>query len=136
MASKNNKRKYAAVALGIVGIAGLSLASAATLNVNEASPLVGVSTGNECDTAVDVAYTTTFTAGAFKVTEVKVSGIAAACAGQPIKVYVLDNTAPTAATLATVSGTVPTGTGDQSLTLAVTSAVSASTVYNAAVAIS
>lgn len=130
MATKTNKRKYAAVALGIVGIAGLSLASAAQLNVNESSPLVGVSTGAECDTVVDVAYTTSFAAGAFTVDSVDVSDVHADCDGKDIIVYVLDNAG---VQVGTATGTVD-GTGAVSLTPA--AAIDAADVYQAAVAIS
>lgn len=130
MATKNSKRKYAAVALGIVGIAGLSLASAAQLNVNETSPLVGVGTENECDGAVDVAYTTSFAAGAFSVASIEVSDIHADCAGTDIDVYVLDDSGDQ---VGSATGTVD-GTG--SVTLTPAAAIDAVDVYQAAVAIS
>jgi len=62
MAKKKNTRKYAAVALGIVGVAGLSLASAAQLNVTTDQIAVGSDTFAACDTdaandGINVSYT-------------------------------------------------------------------------------
>lgn len=133
MASKNNKRKYAAVVLGIVGIAGLSLASAATLGVTQESPLVGVSLTAECDTAVNVDYTTAFNAGAtpnFSVSSINVTDISDECDGDTITVHVLNNSG-------TQVGTA-TGTLDDSgvANLTPAAALNAANVYEIAVAIS
>ncbi|WP_062213358.1 hypothetical protein [Demequina oxidasica] len=135
--AKNNKRKYAAIALGIVGIAGLGLASAAQLTVNQSSPLVGIGTDNGCDTnGVDVSYTSSFANNAFKVDTVKVSGIDANCANKTITVYVQNNAA-TPVTLGTAAGNI-TGT---SVTLTPTptspaTKIDPANVYGAAVSIS
>lgn len=134
--NKINARKYAAVALGIVGIAGLSLASAAQLTVNEDSPLVGVSESTDCDTAVDVAYETSYAgSGAFVVDSVEVSGINDKCDGKEINVYILDNNGNE---LGSASGAVGTS-GAVSLTTitptAPASSVNAEQVYEAAVSI-
>ncbi|WP_430868381.1 hypothetical protein [Demequina aurantiaca] len=137
MAKKNNKRKYAAVALGIVGIAGLSLASAAQLNVTQTSPLVGIGVDNGCDTdGVNVAYTTSFASNSFKVDTIKVTGIDAACTGKTITVYVQNN-ASTPVTLGTGATTLTAAT---SVTLTPTATSPATTinpanVYGAAVSI-
>ena len=82
MAKKKNSRKALAVALGIMGIAGLSLASASQLNIT-ASP-ANLATGTQafaaaCDDAVNVAYTTGGTATAPTYTGFVISGIADAC---------------------------------------------------------
>lgn len=54
---KNNKRKVVAVALGIVGIAGLSLASAATLTVEAANEVaIGSDTFAACAETASVDY--------------------------------------------------------------------------------
>ncbi|WP_062077891.1 hypothetical protein [Demequina globuliformis] len=130
--TKNSARKYAAVALGLVGIAGLSLASAAQLTVNEDSPLVGVSTGAECDTAVNVDYTTTYAGGVFSAATVEVSDINVAspggCVGRELIVYVLD---VSGATLAEVKTTIDAAS--ESINLP--TGVNAAAVRNAAVAI-
>jgi hypothetical protein len=93
MAKKKNSRKVLAVALGIMGIAGLSLASASQLNIT-ATPNISTGTqtfGDPCDDAVNVAYTLAGTSIAPTFTDVKISGIAAACVTVPVKAisYVL-----------------------------------------------
>jgi hypothetical protein len=86
---KNNSRKALAVALGILGVAGLSLASASQLNIT-ASP-ENLATGTQtfaaaCDTDVSVAYTTgTAVNGTATYTGYVVSGIADACMTSPAK---------------------------------------------------
>ncbi len=83
MAKKKNSRKALAVALGIMGIAGLSLASASQLNIT-ASP-GNLATGTQtfaaaCDDTVSVAYTTGVAAnGTATYTGFVISGIADAC---------------------------------------------------------
>lgn len=80
---KNNSRKALAVALGIMGVAGLSLASASQLNITATSD--NLATGTQtfaaaCDTDVSVAYTTgTAANGTATYTGYVVSGIADAC---------------------------------------------------------
>ena len=79
---KNNSRKALAVALGIMGVAGLSLASASQLNITATENLAtGVATfGTACDNTVTVAYTTGVAAnGTATYTGYTVSGIADAC---------------------------------------------------------
>ncbi len=82
MAKKNNSRKVLAVALGIVGVAGLSLASASTLtvNVNDDNIAVGTNTFDAaCDDAVTVDYTYDLVNNTYD--ELLISGIAAGCNG-------------------------------------------------------
>src|SRR5690606_35067545 len=82
MAKKNNSRKVLAVALGIVGVAGLSLASASTLtvNVNDDNIAVGTNTFDAaCDDAVTVDYTYDLVNNTYD--ELLISDIAAACNG-------------------------------------------------------
>lgn len=137
MAKNNNKRKYAAVALGIIGIAGLGLASAAQLTVNQASPLVGIGVDNGCDTdGVDVSYTTSFANNAFKVDTIRVSNISTACAGKTINVYVQNNAA-TPVTLGTGAGVLTSATSVTLTPTAITPAttINPANVYGAAVSI-
>lgn len=80
--NKKNSRKALAAALGIMGIAGLSLASASqlTVNVNDSNIAVGQGTFNAaCDDAVTVDYTYNVAAGTYD--ELTISGIDAACSG-------------------------------------------------------
>ena len=61
---KSNKgRKSAAIALAVVGVAGLSLASAAQLTINNSSLGAGTSVVAPCDkTGITVGYTNTYAA--------------------------------------------------------------------------
>lgn len=118
----STRRKSAAIALAIIGVAGLSLASAAQLNVNASSLGAGTTLVASCDDAVDVAFTNIVTAGAYMVDDVIVSDIAAACDGLTIGITVQGVTP----TEQTVSGT--------SATFAVTG-VSAEAVEDVAVVI-
>ncbi len=113
MAKKNNSRKVLAVALGIVGVAGLSLASASTLtvNVNDDNIAVGTNTFDAaCDDAVTVDYTYSIPGGTY--TNLLVSDISEDCVGKTLAYtlhYTLaDNTPGTiAATPTVVAGTSP-----------------------------
>lgn len=107
MAKKKNSRKALAVALGIMGIAGLSVASASqlTVNVNDDNIAVGTNTfAAACDDAVDVDYTYSIAANAYD--ELTISGIDASCAGNSLE-YTLTTSAadPTAVVTPLVAGT-------------------------------
>lgn len=105
---KNNKRKFAALALALVGVAGLSVASAATLTV-EASPEVAIGTATfaACDNSVEVDYD--YSPTSFLIDEVTVTDIAAACLDEEILV-VIEDSAVEPAELARFVGTVEGGT--------------------------
>lgn len=125
------RRKSVAVALAFVGVAGLSLASAAQLGVTSTSLGAGTSVVASCDTdGIGVAYTTTFDAasGAYRTGSVVLSGMAAGCTGAQASITLSDGTAA----LATVTGVPVTG-ADQTFTLP--SSVSAAAIQNAAVVI-
>jgi hypothetical protein len=95
MHTKKTHRKVVAVALGVLGVAGLSLASASTLNVNAGSNIqAGVDTVAACQGVTPVAAAfgaPTLTSGAYKTTSVTLSGIVTACAGKSLKVAFLDS---------------------------------------------
>ncbi len=80
----NNRRKSAAIALAVIGIAGLSLASASTLTINSGSIAAGTVSVTGCDDAVDVDYTFGLNGMDYEVTDVVVSDIATACDGAAI----------------------------------------------------
>ena len=85
----STRRKSAAIALAIVGVAGLSLASAATLSLSTSSVQAGSTTFVACqDAAISVAYTTAWdsAAAAYRTTGVTVSGIASGCNSKSILV--------------------------------------------------
>lgn len=77
----SSRRKAAAVGIAIIGIAGLSLASAATLNITSDQLAAGTITVSGCDDAVTASYTTTYnsTSKAYDVSAVVLSDIAPAC---------------------------------------------------------
>jgi|SRR5690554_2799081 len=87
---KNNKRKVVAVALGLIGIAGLSVASAATLNITTATEVaVGTDTFAACAENASVAYSyvaDSSQASGYAVDEVTVTVTDGDCAGQDIEV--------------------------------------------------
>ncbi|MBX9245786.1 hypothetical protein ICW40_13340 [Actinotalea ferrariae] len=105
----STRRKSAAIALAVVGIAGLSLASASTLQVTGGTIQAGTSLNAACDTnGVAAAFESAWAATQYKADKVVISGIEAACSGGTIRVSVL-NAAGTQ--LAEVSGAVPAAAG-------------------------
>ena len=77
----STRRKAAAIAIAVIGVAGLSLAAAAQLTVNSASLGAGSAIVTSCDGAVNLSYTVV----GMDVTEVTVNGVdPAACLGQHI----------------------------------------------------
>ena len=131
----STRRKSAAIALAIVGIAGLSLAAAAQLTVTSNSLGAGSIDVSSCDTdGVNVAYTTGFANGAYGVTGVTISGIdietaltPATCTGRT-----LDVTLYNAAGGSLCTHTATVSTASHTLTL---SAAAAKDVVGVAVVI-
>jgi len=77
----STRRKSAAIALAVVGIAGLSLAAAAQLTVSSATLGAGSVVVTSCDSAVSLTYTLTGT----NVSAVVVKGVdPVACLGLKI----------------------------------------------------
>lgn len=104
MAKKKNSRKALAAALGVLGIAGLSLASASNLIVNT-TPNIAVGEGTfaaACDTSVDVDYTYNAAAGTY--TNLVISDIAPACNGLDLT-YALTTTGADPSATVAISGT-------------------------------
>jgi len=98
----STRRKAAAIAIAVIGVAGLSLAAAAQLNITSDSLGAGSIDVGACDTdGIAVDYTVL---GA-NVTEVLLSGVAAACDTDDFSV-----------TLTGTSGTLQTVSGALSLT--------------------
>ena len=83
---KKHTRKYAAAALAVAGVAGLSLAAAATLTVDTAQEIaIGSGTFAPCDAdGVTVSYDYTTADGEFVINTVTVGDIDAACTGESI----------------------------------------------------
>lgn len=100
------RRKSAAVALAVLGVAGLSLASASTLNVTSSSLQAGSATLVQCDTdGVNVSYSYGYVAGEYQATGVTVTGIAAACDGGQIGVTLTAGSTTATLASAAISGT-------------------------------
>ena len=77
----STRRKSAAIALAVVGIAGLSLAAAAQLNIGVGSLGAGNSVVSACQaTAITVSFAPGApVAGEYPATQVTLGGIAAGC---------------------------------------------------------
>ena len=117
---KNNSRKALAVALGIMGVAGLSLASASQLTINTTTPNIAVGQGSflaACDDAVSVAYT--YDLPTVKYTAVNITGVASGCSGKTLNYTLKDTTSPTPVVVKT--GTITLGaTGTETFSIATT----------------
>ena len=128
---KNRSRKSLAVALAVVGAAGLSMASAAQLTVSSDEIVAGVDTFSGCDAdGVTVSYNTSYSSGAFNLSSVDVKGIDAACDSLALTVEIL-GTGPGYASLEELTGTAATGT----VNLPVSGTINAANVYGVAVEI-
>ena len=85
--------KQLLLALGAGGAATAAVvASAATLGSVDSTDLgAGTSVVASCDTdGIDVSYTTSFSAGEYKVTAVTLDGVDSGCDGQDVKVTLYD----------------------------------------------
>ena len=93
---KNNKRKVVAVALGLIGIAGLSVASAATLNIDTANEVaIGSEVFAACADTALVSYDYSADVNApsgYVVDEVTVEVTAGTCTDEDIVVTFDDHT--------------------------------------------
>ena len=91
MAKKKNSRKALAVALGIMGVAGLSVASASQLTIDAADNVAAGSTAIDaaCDTAVKVDYTIDF--ATLSYTALNVDDIAVGCDGLTLQYALKDD---------------------------------------------
>jgi len=108
------RRRLAAVVLGIVGVAGLGLASASQVTVGSGSLGVGTAMVASCQGAAPItaSFTSTFASGAYQATVIKLSGVAAACGGSAYKIRILDGAGNAVTGLGDITGTVPSGGGD------------------------
>ena len=88
----STRRKSAAIAIAVIGVAGLSLAAAAQLNIESDSLSAAAVEIDVCDDdGVDLSYTTAFEDGAYIVKTVTVEGVdnaATGCLGQDVGVAV------------------------------------------------
>lgn len=97
----SSRRKSAAIALAVVGVAGLSIASAAQLNVDNSSLGAGNSIVTSCqpaDTPITVGFTSTFASGEYETAAVNLGNIDEACGGQALNLTVVDDSGAALAT--------------------------------------
>lgn len=91
------RRKTAAAALVVVGIAGLSIASAAQLNLSSTASLgAGQTVVESCQPAgdpIEVTFENEFETDSYKTTKIELSEVAVACQGLNFKVVVDDTVA-------------------------------------------
>ncbi|MCB2177264.1 MAG: hypothetical protein KQH57_15750 [Actinomycetales bacterium] len=130
-----NRRKSAAIALAVIGIAGLSLASASQLDLTGGTLQAGTTDLTDCQPSgtpvVAEMSAGTFVAGTgYEAGDVSLTGIAAACTGKQIEAVLLDaggNALTTSASAAI---------GGASATVSVPAGISAGSVEGIAVVIS
>lgn len=137
MAKKKNSRKALAVALGIMGIAGLSLASASQLNIT-ATPSANFATGTQtfagaCDTdGVTVTYGTTPKAdGTLQYSGFVISGISDNCKAANAKVsYTLGySTSTTTSGVTTYTAATALTAADQAIVTGTTDSNTVSVTF-------
>lgn len=103
----SKRRKTAALALAFVGVAGLSIASAAQLNLGTGSLGAGTTVVASCQpvaTPITVGFENAFATGEYKTTSVALKAVDAACVGLKYKVTLTDSAG--AAIGAELTGTV------------------------------
>lgn len=130
---KSTSLKIAAIALGVAGLVGLTVSSAASLNLTGGTIGAGSTVVAACQASADtigVSYVNAYSATApgYTITSVKLSNVDAACAGQNVKI---DLTGASNVSLGEVTGTAATGTN----TFTLTTPISATSVVGTAVAI-
>ena len=123
-------RKTAALALAVVGVAGLSIASAAQLNLGTGSLGAGTTVVASCQagTPIDVDFESSFSDGEYKATSLNLSSVESACEGLDYKVTLTDSGG-------SVLGSEATGTVSGTEISVPLTGVSAKDVANVAVVI-
>jgi len=89
----STRRKSAAIALAVIGVAGLSLASAATLNLTPGTLQAGTEdlVGCQGTTAVTVDFTSVWDTTQYIVDDVVLGDIAAGCSTELVEFTLLDS---------------------------------------------
>ena len=136
MITKSNSRKSLALALGVVGVAGLSMASAANLDVTSNEIAAGSDQFADCDAdGVTVAYgTPTFVSGEFVVGSVTIGDLDGTCSGT-VYVQLLDDTTPTAVALTDGDGSASYPASGSTVDVTLAGDVAVAEIFGAAVAI-
>jgi len=136
----NNRRKSAALALVVLGVAGLSLASASVLNLTAGTLQAGTQDLTDCQpvaTPVVVGFgAPTFAAGVagkYTVNSVNLTALNAACSGKNYSVTLLDAAGDAIGTTTTVNAVMVTA---GAASIALPTAVAAQAIEGVAVVIS
>lgn len=106
-------RRVAALAIALLALAGLSLASAAQLSVDGGTLQAGVGQVVDCQPEgqpIPVSFTSAFTSGAYRTTAVRFANLAPACDGLTYRVQLISTTGTLIDTHASASLTDATGT--------------------------
>ncbi|GIG22567.1 hypothetical protein Cch01nite_32910 [Cellulomonas chitinilytica] len=128
-------RVVVSAALAVVGLTGLSVATASQLTLTSASMQAGVVAVTGCQTGdVTVAYTYAYDAGttSYRVATVALSGIATGCQNKAIRVTLVS---AAGASLVELTGTTAAG-GTTTLTAPATPVVRAEDVAKVAAVVS
>lgn len=131
--TSSKRRKTAALALALIGVAGLSIASAAQLNLGTDSLGAGTTVVASCQPStvpIGVRFANAYSAGEYRATGVTLTSVDAACVGQNVRITLTD--ASGAALGTELSGTV---TAAGSTTISVSPAVAAKAITGVAVVI-
>ena len=136
-------RRVAALAITVVGLAGLSLASASQLSINGGTLQAGNAAVGTCQPSsqvIVVALTSSFSGTAYTTTGVTLSNINAACGGLNYRLQALNtSSAPIDLNGATqgadLTGVVPTGATSLSVAFPATPTVPTSSVGRIALVI-
>ena len=128
----SHSRKSVAIALGVLGLAGLSLASAAQLGVTSQSLGAGTTLVASCDAdGITARFVNTYDPATkrYNATQITLSGVATTCNNATVQVTVADTSG---ASLGVASGTA-NSTG--SVTLPLSPAVNSNVATDIAVVI-
>ncbi|MDQ1608136.1 MAG: hypothetical protein QOE16_868 [Microbacteriaceae bacterium] len=135
---KSTSLKFAAVAIGVAGIVGLTISSASSLNLAGGTVQAGATTAASCQTSqAKVTFGTTFapstTTPGYNVTSVTINSVDALCVGQQIKVTLTDSSGNTLGEIS--SGTTGATAGANTLNVPTGTVIPAAAVTGTSVVI-
>ena len=114
------RRRFLALTLAVVGVAGLGIASAAQLTLTSAPLGAGSAIVATCQSSgtIDVGFTVAWSSNAYRVTEVKLSNVNAGCNGKAYQLQMLQGAAPSQVALgANLTGTLAVTGGNATITV-------------------
>lgn len=118
------RRRFAAAALAICGVAGLGIASAAQLSLTSAPLGAGSTIVATCQSTGTIsvgfttAWNTTTAPNAYRVTEVKLSNVNASCNGKTFQLQMLQGASPNQVALgAGLTGSLSVSGGNATITV-------------------